>query len=124
MSVTQPPKDTPFGLDQNIAAGLAYLFGIIGGVVMLLGGGTNKFVRWAAAQSIVLWATFIILYWVVTIIMGALHLWLFFFPVWMVLRILGLILWLWTFITAFQNKEVNVPIVGDLTRNIFKSYLQ
>ncbi|HVN68165.1 MAG TPA: hypothetical protein VMU38_00730 [Candidatus Binatia bacterium] len=124
MSVTQPPKDTPFGLDQNIAAGLAYLFGIIGGVVMLLGGGTNKFVRWAAAQSIVLWATFIILWWAVTIIMGALHLWPFFFPVWMVLRILGLVLWLWTFIAAFQNKEVTVPIVGDLTRNIFKSYLQ
>jgi uncharacterized membrane protein len=124
MSVTQPPKDTPFGLEQNVAGGLAYLIPIIGGIVMMLGGGTNKFVRWAAAQSITLWAGWIILCWVVGIVMIGLHLWLFFFPVWIVLRVLGLILWLWTFITAFQNKEVQVPVAADLTRNIFKSYLQ
>ncbi len=45
MSVTQPPNDTPFGLEPNVAAGLAYLFGLVGGVVIMLGGGTNKFVQ-------------------------------------------------------------------------------
>jgi uncharacterized membrane protein len=124
MSVTQPQKETPFGLDQNVAAGLAYLIPIIGGVVMMLGGGTNKFVRWASAQSITLWAAWIVLWWVISFIMIGLHLWLFFFPVYIVLRVLGLILWLWTFITAFQNKQVEVPVAADLTRNIFKSYLQ
>jgi uncharacterized membrane protein len=124
MSVTQPPKDTPFGLEPNVAAGLAYLFPVIGGIVMMLGGGTNKFVRWAAAQSITLWVVWIIFCWVINIVMIVLHLWVIFFPVWMVLRIVALILWLWTFITAFQNKEVEVPVAADLTRNIFKSYLQ
>jgi uncharacterized membrane protein len=124
MSVTQPPKDAPFGLEPNVAAGLAYLVPIVGGVAMMLGGGTNKFVRWAAAQSITLWATWFVFCWVVNVVMIGLHLWLFFFPVWTVLRILALVLWLWTFITAFQNKQVEVPVAADLTRSIFKSYLQ
>jgi uncharacterized membrane protein len=124
MSVSEPPKDSPFGLEPNVAAGLAYLIPVIGGIVMMLGGGTNKFVRWAAAQSITLWVAWIIFCWVIGIVMVGFHLWAIFFPVWMILRIIALVLWLWTFITAFQNKEVQVPVAADLTRNIFKSYLQ
>ncbi len=123
MSVTQPPKDTPFGLEPNIAAGIAYLVPIVGGIVMLTGGGTNKFVRWAIAQSITLWVAWIVFCWLVGIVMLVLHMWLLFFPVFVGLRIVALVLWLWTFITAFQNKEVQVPVAADLTRNIFKTYV-
>ncbi len=115
MSVSQPPKDTPFGLEPNLAAGLAYLFCLLGGVIMLLGGGTNKFVKWAAAQSIVLWAT----YFVVWFVIGFIHLWLLYPILW----ILSLVLWLWTFISAFQGKEVRVPGIDALTQSIFKSQL-
>jgi uncharacterized membrane protein len=124
MSVSEPGKDTPFGLEPNVAAGLAYLVPVIGGIVMMIGGGTNKFVRWAAAQSITMWVGWIILCWAIGIVMVMLHLWLIFFPVWLVLRIIAAVLWLWTFITAFQNKEVQVPLAADLTRNVFKTYLQ
>jgi uncharacterized membrane protein len=110
MSVTQPPTDTPFGLEPNVAAGL--------------GGGTNKFVRWSAAQSITMWALWIIIWkglglLAATIIFAPLVILAVF-----ILPILGLVLWLWTFITAFQGKEVQVPLVADLTRAVFKSYLQ
>lgn len=124
MSVGQPPKDTPFGLDPNVAAGLSYLLPIVGGLVMMLGGGTNRFVRWAAAQSIVLWVAWIVFCWVVSVAMIVLHLWVFVVPMWLGLRIVALILWLWTFITAFQNRQVEVPVAADLTRTIFKAYLQ
>jgi uncharacterized membrane protein len=124
MSVTQPPTDTPFGLDANVAAGLAYLFGLIGGLVIMIGGGTNKFVRWAAAQSLTMWVLWFVIWWV----LGALaHAWIFLPLIWFVawiLPVLGLIVWLWTFITAFQGKEVEVPGVASLTRSIFKTYLQ
>ena len=124
MSVTQPPADTPFGLEPNVAAGLAYLFGLVGGIVIAVGGGTNKFVRWSAAQSITMWALWIIIWkglglLAATIIFAPLVVLAVF-----VLPILGLVLWLWTFITAFQGKEVQVPLVADLTRAVFKSYLQ
>ncbi len=124
MSVTQPPSETPFGLEPNVAAGLAYLFGLVGGIVIAIGGGTNKFVRWSAAQSITMWALWIIIW----KCLGLLAASIVFVPLVIlavfVLPILGLVLWLWTFITAFQGKEVEVPLVAPLTRSIFKSYLQ
>jgi uncharacterized membrane protein len=123
MSVTEPPKDTPFGLDQNVAAGLAYLFGLLGGIVMLVGGGTNRFVKWAACQSITLWGACWLIWWVLAALAHS----LIFLPLvilvaW-ILPILGLIVWVWTFITAFQNKEVRVPWIASLTDSIFKSQL-
>jgi uncharacterized membrane protein len=123
MSVTQPPKDTPFGLEPNVAAGLAYLLGLIGGIVMLVGGGTNRFVKWAAAQSIVIWGLWLVIWWVLGIIA---HAWIFLpliLLVSFILPILALIVWLWTFITAFQGKEVRVPGIAGLTESIFKSQL-
>src|ERR1700729_2690058 len=102
MSVTQPPSDTPFGLEPNVAAGLAYLFCLLGGIVILVGGGTNKFVKWAAAQSITLWGAWAVIWWVLLFLS---HAWVF-WPVILlasfVLPILGLVVWLWTFISAFQ----------------------
>ena len=123
MSVTQPPSDAPFGLDPNLAAGLAYLIPIIGGIVMLVGGGTNRFVKWAAAQSITLWVG----WWVVQFVIGwlglLLHLWVLTMPIALVLDLLGFVVWLWTFITAFQGKEVRVPVVADITDSVFKTAL-
>ena len=120
MSVSQPPSDTPFGLQPNLAAGLAYLFGVIGGIVMLVGGGTNQFVKWAAAQSITLWAGFFIAYWALSIILGIIHAYVLLLPILGILDLLALVLWLWTMITAFQGKSVSVPLVGDITTNLFK----
>jgi uncharacterized membrane protein len=115
MSVTEPPKDTPFGLEQNLAAGLAYLFTLPGGLVMLLGGGTNRFVKWAAAQSITLWG----LYAVVWVVLEFIHLWILLPILW----ILSIVVWIWTFVSGFQGKEVRVPGVAGLTESIFKSVL-
>lgn len=118
MSVSQPPSDTPFGLQPNVAAGLAYLFGIIGGIVMLVGGGTNAFVKWAAAQSITLWGVYIVLEFALMFLTGIVHI------LGLILPLIGLlwfVLWLWTMITAFQGKEVRVPVIADLTANIFKT---
>lgn len=118
MSVSQPPSDTPFGLQPNVAAGLAYLFGIIGGIVMLVGGGTNTFVKWAAAQSITLWGVYIVLEFALVFLTGVVHI------LGLILPLVGLlwfVLWLWTMITAFQGKEVRVPVIADLTTNIFKT---
>jgi uncharacterized membrane protein len=115
MSVTEPPKDTPFGLEPNVAAGLAYLFTLLGGIIMLVGGGTNKFVKWAAAQSITIWALYIILGFVLSFI----HLWVLYPILW----ILALIVWIWTTVTGFQGKEVRVPGVDAIATSIFKSQL-
>jgi uncharacterized membrane protein len=115
MSVSQPPSDAPFGLQPNVAAGLAYLFTWLGGIIFLVGGGTNRFVKFSAAQSLTFW----ILYWVVDIALYIVHLWMLVPILW----IIGMIVWLWTFITGFQGKEVRIPGVADIADNVFKSAL-
>jgi uncharacterized membrane protein len=123
MSVTQPPSDTPVGLDANMAAGLAYLFGLVGGIVMLVGGGTNKFVKWAAAQSITLWGSLIAIHIVWGILTMLVHIFLVLFPVLWLIDLLWLVLWIWTFVTGFQGKEVRVPVIAGFTESLFKSVL-
>lgn len=122
MSVSQPPSDAPFGLQPNVAAGLAYLLGILGGIVFLVGGGTNKFVKWSAAQSITLWGVYFVLYFVLGIMAGMLHLGilaLLLFPI----MIIWFILWIWSFISGFQGKEIKIPVIAGITESIFKSAL-
>lgn len=124
--VSQPPKDTPFGLEPNVAAGLAYLLGILGGIIMLAGGGTNKFVKWAAAQSIVLWVAFLILYIIlgfITVPMLMAGLWTVHSLLYWIVELASLGAWIWTTITGFQGKEVRVPIIANLTESMFKSML-
>jgi uncharacterized membrane protein len=119
-----PPKDTPFGLDPNVAAGLAYLLGIVGGIVMLAGGGTNPQTRRAAAQSIVMWAGFIVLFIVLDILTSAML-----FSVMLAigalahlaLALLSLVAWIWTTVASFQGKDVRVPIVSGIASSIFKT---
>ena len=123
MSVTQPPTDAPFGLQPNVAAGLAYLLGLLGGIVFLVGGGTNKFVKWSAAQSLTMWGAYLVIYIAFTfIIFGILHLWVL-APLLLLVNLLWLVLWVWTFVTGFQGKEVRVPVIAGLTESLFKSQL-
>lgn len=124
--VEQPKKDTPFGLEPNVAAGLAYLFSWVGGLVMFVGGGTNKFVRFAAAQSIVIGVSFTVLRIAIVFLwfpMLAAGLWGLFSLISLIIWLGFVVIWLWTFITAFQGKEVRVPVFANLTDSIFKSSL-
>lgn len=109
-------------MQPNVAAGVAYLFGLIGGIIIMAGGGTNRFVKWAAAQSITMWAVYIVIFFVLQFATGLVHILAFLDLI--LVPIIGLVwfvLWLWTFISAFQGKEVEVPIIAGLTRNFFKN---
>ncbi len=119
---TQPTSEAPFGLQPNVAAGLAYLLGILGGIIMLVGGGTNKFVKWAAAQSITMWGIYIVLVFAINFAIGLAHLY-FLFMLTPIIGLLWFVLWLWTTIFAFQGKDVKVPVIAGITESLFKSQL-
>jgi uncharacterized membrane protein len=123
MSVSQPPTDAPFGLQPNVAAGLAYLLTILGGIIMLVGGGTNKFVKWSAAQSITLWVSYFVAIFALDFIMAITHLWIL-FPIVMLLGLAAFVAWIWTTITGFQGKEVKLPVIAGLTETIFGSMIK
>lgn len=121
---TQPTTDAPFNLQPNVAAGLAWIFGLIGGLIMLFGGGTNKFVKWAAAQSVALWGGYIVLLIFLNIIIAFVHfLALILLPLFMILNLAALVLWIYTSIMGFQGKDIRLPLVANLAQQLFAAQL-
>lgn len=99
---------TSTGLQANVAGLLAYLLGVITGIIFYLIEKDNKFVRFHAMQSIVVFGALFVLSMVLN-----------FIPVigWALLPILGLlglILWIVLMIKAYQGEYFKLPIAGDI----------
>src|ERR1700722_12707068 len=117
---TQPTTDAPFGLQPNVAAGLAWVFGVIGGLIMLFGGGTNQFVKWAAAQSVTLWGGYIVLIIFLNILIAFVHvLALVLLPLFLILNLVALVLWIYTSIMGFQGKDIRLPMISTFAKQLF-----
>jgi uncharacterized membrane protein len=124
---TEAPKEAPksagSGLEPNIAAMLAYIFSLLGGIIFYVIEKDNKFVRCAAMQSILLSVAFFALNFVVTILTTMLAFTTFGLGV--LFLNLGWILWL-AFVVlsillavkAYQNNEWELPIIGKIARNV------
>lgn len=111
----------PFGLRANVAAGLASLFSIAGGVVMLGAGARNGFVRWSAAQAIVLWSLWFALW----ALFALFHLAAAGEPHWPygVIDAAAFAGWTVATVGAFSGRTVRVPVVAAVTRSLFGSLL-
>ena len=103
-----------FGLSENMAAALAYLGVFVSGIVVLVLERENKFVRFAALQSVVLFLPLFI-------IMGVLN-WFTVIPLlglifglarWIV-GVASFLLWLYLMLSAYKGQAVKVPILGDI----------
>jgi uncharacterized membrane protein len=110
-----------FGLPENIAAALSYVFGAFSGVVVLILERENKFVRFHALQS-TLWFLFLyvvlaVVNFITTILSG---IWVFgtlfgfvlspiSFFLWLVIVLSGLLL----VVKAYGGAAFKLPIVGD-----------
>jgi uncharacterized membrane protein len=114
---------TSTGIPANVAGALAYLLGPITGILFYLLEKDNRFVRFHAAQSIVVWLIMI----VVSIVLSVLGTVLAFIPLigWLVamllsfgLAILSFVLWIFLMWQAFQGKEYEVPIAGGFARRM------
>lgn len=114
------------GLAPNIAGALSYLVGPITGIIFLVLEKESRFVRFHAAQSIVVSAACMI----VGIALSVLNLVQVAVPVigWLIGIALSLgtgagffVLWLMLMFVSFQGKEWEVPLVGVLARRLFLS---
>ena len=110
---------TSMGMSANTAAGLSYLFGWITGLIFFFVEKQNRFVRFNAMQSILLYAAVTVLYIVLDVLIGALAfsgvgalLVLFGLLTWLV-GIGAFVLWLILMISAFQGKYIKLPLIGD-----------
>jgi uncharacterized membrane protein len=102
------PQKTSIGLDENVAGALAYAFGWITGIAFLLAEPSNRFVRFHAMQSTVVFGALSAL-WVVG--------WSIPFLGWIVSMFvvppLSAVLWLVLMFQAYHRQRFKLPIAGD-----------
>jgi uncharacterized membrane protein len=115
-----PAASTRSGLSENVAGLLCYLLGWITGLIFFL---TDKrpFVRFHAAQSIVVFGGLTIIRIVLSMLFisgglagfsaGVGILWL--------VSIVGLVLWILLMVKAYQGEKYRIPLAADLADQIF-----
>jgi len=118
---TMAPVATPAsGLSENVAGLLCYLLGWLTGIIFLLID-KRPFVRFHAAQSIVVFGALTIVHYV--LIYGVLgwHTWGF-WSLWSLLSLLVnlvfFIAWIVLMVTAYQGKTLEVPIAAGIAKSI------
>lgn len=99
------------GMSENVASALCYLLGLITGIIFLVLApyNQNKTVRFHAFQAIFLHLGVIIIWFVFAVVSHGIG--LLFFPVYW---LLAFILWLYMMYSAYNNRKVKLPLVGDL----------
>jgi len=110
------------GLQANTAGALAYLAGIVTGILFLVIDPykSDRFVRFHAFQSIffnVAWIGLWIAWMIVGLVLGAITKGLFFFlqvPIDLLLMVGGFCLWAFLMYSAYQGKMTRLPVVGAL----------
>lgn len=108
LAVGSARPGSTMNMDQNVAGLLCYLVGWITGLVFYLMEKENKFVRFHAMQSIVVFGAFT----VASIVLG-------FIPVvgWILGTLLGVaafVLWILLMIKAYQGEKWKLPVAGDI----------
>ena len=99
---------TSTGIQPNVAALLCYLVGWITGLIFYLIEKDNKFVRFHALQSIVVFGALTVLSIVVSVIptIG-----------WQLIpaiNVVGLILWIVCMVKGYQGEKFKLPVAGDI----------
>lgn len=111
----QPEGKTSTGLQQNVAGLLCYVLGWVTGIVFLLLEKDNRFVRFHAVQSIVVFGALT----VVDIVLN-------FIPIigWVIAWIIGvvaIILWIVLMFKAYQGQMYKLPIAGNIAEQQTKA---
>ena len=100
-------EKTSMGMEQNVAGLLCYVVGWVTGLIFFLMEKDNKFVRFHAMQSIVVFGVLT----VASIILGVIPIigWI----VGWLLGIVALVLWILLMVKAYQNQWYKLPWAGD-----------
>ena len=90
------------GLTDNVAGALCYVLGWVTGIVFLIMEPNNKFIKFHAVQSIIVFGAVSVVYAI-----------LFWVPVlYIIIGIIALLLWIWLMYQAYQGKKYMLPIAG------------
>ena len=108
---------TSLGLEENLEAALCY-FGVwITGLIFYFVEDKDKFIRFHAMQSILVFLPLTILYWIFGGFFGIFNYgsaWVFFGWISWLFLILIIILWIILMMKAYQMQKYKLPIIGDI----------
>ena len=129
-----PPVQTgksSTGLDENVAALIAYVFGWVSGLILFLMEKSSRLVRFHAMQSILLNVLIVVIAIVLAIVISILVfilgqisgvlagiatvLWFLF---WLAFVALIAVVWVLCLVKAFQGKMFKLPFIGDMAEKI------
>jgi uncharacterized membrane protein len=101
-------RKTSTGLQENVAGLLSYVGWWVSGIVFLLLEPENKFVRFHAIQSIVVFGFITVAGWVLGLLPFA--------GGWIgrIVGLVGVALWIVLMVKAYQGARYKLPIAGDL----------
>jgi uncharacterized membrane protein len=121
-----PAGKSSTGLDENIAALLAYVFGWVSGLIFFLIEKDSKLVRFHGMQSIlfnlcvgvlcfIIWILFAVIYLIANQVAGAVAglVGILGMLVWLVLSLGILIAWVLCLVRAYQGQYFKLPIIGN-----------
>jgi uncharacterized membrane protein len=118
MTEPEAPKTSPktsTGLEQNVAGLLCYVLGWITGIIFLVLEKDDKFVRFHAVQSIVVFGAYtvlaIIFNWI-PFVGGVLN---------AILGVAAFILWVILMVKAYQGQMFKLPVAGDIAETQAKT---
>jgi uncharacterized membrane protein len=102
-------EKTSTGFDANVAAALSYLVGFVTGIIFLLVEKENRFVRFHAMQSTLLFIGIVLVDILLQVVplLGALLVVFIVIP-------LSAFLWLFMMFKAYQGEEYKLPLVGQM----------
>ncbi len=114
------------GLSPNVAGALAYLLGPITGILFLVLEKEDRFVRFHAAQSIVVGVAMVLVYIVLTVLNSILAVipilgWIVGILLTLVVGLASFVLWLLLMYKAFQGQEWQVPGLAPYARRMISS---
>ncbi len=99
---------TSLGMEANVAGLLSYLLGFITGIVFYVLEKENKFVRFHAMQSIVVFGALFVSMTVFGLIPGI------GFLLSNILGILSIILWVLLMVKSYQGEYFRIPVASDI----------
>ena len=105
---------TSLGIDENTEALLAYVLGWLTGIVFLVVEKKSKFVKFHAAQSLVVFLSLSVLVFIfgyIPLLGWALAI---------LTELVAFILWLILILKAYQGEEWEVPFFGEYARKLVK----
>jgi uncharacterized membrane protein len=113
------------GLEPNIAGLLCYVAGWVTGIVFLVLEKKDKFVRFHAVQSIIVFGAFSVVWIVLGIVNGSIYfsvhgLWIFFYIIMILLGVFAFILWLVLILKAYRGEKYKLPIAGNMAEKYSK----